>query len=351
LKAIKAPTLFFVQPVGNHEKDLEFNVRNISLRLPDLFPRNSDSIPTWIREGTEQIRSDPSCEKIIGLVHKYLFQLDGTKIGEEELKKDLVLLKNAKTTLESGVRQDTLLLCRAEIQFRLGQIYPALIEFYLFRYHLGEKDNPFLKNAEFKLNRILKMINKNNLRLDQDQIAKDIFNLIFQERKDQTKFDEKRLKYLLGMLDLIEKTQLPVGDKLVILYLRAESLFRMNEYKKTYVAFNRLKLRLDSKSHPLFAEVESRMNNIRRQIIPIKKETGLRAGNTHLLLASGFLILFFFVLLTLDYRKTDGKDCGSEIVEKEKLIMLDEMREQDGRCSARNMDEYQELKMTLAKMI
>ncbi|MBU0970391.1 MAG: hypothetical protein KKC20_07075 [Proteobacteria bacterium] len=175
----------------------------------------------------------------------------------------------------------------------------------------------------------------------EDQITRDIFDLLFKKRNDTVKLDDNKLQALLEVLKILETDNKFKGDKNTILYLRAESLFRMNEHKQAYVAFYRLKLRLDSRNHPLFAEVEKRIETIQRQIKAVKKKPDLRGKPGHFLVPAGILFLCFIYRLARDAQKVTGRVFGAEITSRDKLITLEEMREQDGRCSSSTMAEYQ----------
>ncbi len=262
------------------------------------------------------------------------------KMDEKWLKAFLLDLDEADKKGGYDGDPDTLVVCKAEIYFRLGRVYQALVNFYRFKARAGRKNHNLLPFAQMRLEQILGRIRSGVLVLDQEQVTGDIFDLLFKKRNDIVQFDDNKLQALLEVLKILETDEKFKGDKNTILYFRAESLFRMNEYKQAYVAFYRLKLRLGSRNHPLFPEVEKRIETIQRQIKAVKKEPVLRGKPGDFLVPAGILFLCFIYRLARDAQNATGRVFGAEITSREKLITLEEMREQDGRCSSGTMAEY-----------
>nr|WP_319493011.1 hypothetical protein [uncultured Desulfobacter sp.] len=298
----------------------------------------SDAVPGTIEKPDERVPD------LVNLVYKYLFRLEPLLLEKEALEKDLELLNKELAAGDLGVDKSTLFLCRAEIMYRLGRPRQAALNFYQFRYNTASQDHPCLSLAESRLTATLMEMRENITLLDQDQITRDIFNIVFQERKNPDAFDESRMSYLVKVLDILERTSIQKEDKLTLLFLKAEGLYRMNEYKRAYVAFYRLMPQMESCSHPLFSEVENRLKLISRKLKPLKKQLVYTARPVHGVLLAGGLFLLLAFLVKRDYAKSGRKCYGCDIVDKTHLISLDEMREQDGRCSARTMKEYLSLK-------
>ncbi len=188
----------------------------------------------------------------------------------------------------------------------------------------------------------------------EDNLIDIIFKLLYKEKEEEAKFNPDKLKYLLGRLEIFEKKH--PDEKRSVLFVRAESYYRLNEYKEAYIAFYRLKMLIKNKNDPLYTAVERRLNDLLKKVKPLNKPKTLNYNNWLLPynIGGGF-ILFGFIVFIYDRtkRKKDGsekkdhdKDSSEEkgydieIVPKYKLITIEDMRKQDGRCSENAISIY-----------
>lgn len=311
-------------------------------KTQDLKP-HKDIVTKTVKDYTSQKVQNQGIQDIYNLLFKE--QKENDKINDTVLKGFWETLKKDEGGDKSENDMNKLLFCKAETLFLMDQTYQALVAFYRLKMRLNtEKNHGLFQKVEKRIAEIEQEIKADPTKLDPEQIKLDVFNLLFKTREEDIKFDENELRAFLEALKILEKNNNFQDDKNAILYLRGESLFRMNEYKDAYVAFYRLKMRLNNKNHPLFTVANKRLKTIKRQIQLVKKEPVLRSGLQDFLWPGVLLSFILFLLLIRDAVRNTGTVFGPEIVEAGKLIELEEMREQDGRCSDKTMHEYQDLK-------
>jgi hypothetical protein len=304
----------------------------------------SDQIPKEVGQKADLVNQSSSLEEQIPLKIYHLFYAEDQEVWEKDDTWLKAFLRDLDEIDKKGGYDgdpETLVICRAEIYLRLGRVHQALVEFFRFKSRPGNASHDLMPMAQRRLDQTLAQIRSGDLVLDQEQITRDVFDLLFKKRRENVAFDDNKLRALLEVLNILEADEKFKGDRNTLLYLRAESLFRMNEHKDAYVAFYRLKLRLGSRNHPLFTDVEKRIEIIQRQIKAVKKAPDLRGKPNDFVVPAVIISILFIYLLGRDAQKaTDRKD-KSAIIHEEKLITLGDMREQDGRCSSDTMEEYQ----------
>ncbi|MCP3940910.1 MAG: hypothetical protein GY710_05435 [Desulfobacteraceae bacterium] len=175
---------------------------------------------------------------------------------------------------------------------------------------------------------------------DHDELTEKIFNLLYQKKENTEQFKKVELKDLLKELANLEKNTTNEGDKNAIIFVRAESYYRLGKPKKAYVAFFRVKLRLNTKDHPLYPIVEKRLKKLARELKPMKKPKKDHAHIDLAILVSILFAIFGIILIVYDLKRSKRQRYDARILDKNSLISYEEMREQDGRCSKNAVSEY-----------
>lgn len=179
--------------------------------------------------------------------------------------------------------------------------------------------------------------------LTMEELIHEIFQLLYQERGEKQslgKEESRQLEKLKNDLWVFEKRADFKEDKNTILFLRGEANYRQGNIQRAYVIFSRLKFRLADKSHPLYPEAEKRLKSLSKKIKPVNKPVERQAQKKDFIIPGLFIAMGLLTLIFLDYEKFKGRIYDSRILGEDRLITLEDMREQDGRCSATAMEEY-----------
>ena len=283
-------------------------------------------------------------EEVNKIIHTYLFTRNQpSEIGFKKLHHDLDILNAPKTAVFAD--KETLLLCRAEINFRMNNAYQALAQFSQYKALCGKKVSVLNQLAQSRIEDIVYQFTLAHRLSEQEQITKGILSLLFQDRQGPDTLDEAGIRGFLNTLTHLEADSRLEGDKNGILFLKGECLYRLNMYKEAFVPFFQLKMRLNSKGHPLYGEVEKRLKAIHRKLKTVKKTEPRRSKwGQHILPVTLVLGILMASLLIRDYTRAKKKTYGHRILPVKRLIYFNELREQDGRCSAKTMQAYLALK-------
>ena len=184
---------------------------------------------------------------------------------------------------------------------------------------------------------------------DDSHLIESAFKVLYQLKTDEPQaVKTKDLEDLLKRLEEYETTH--PQDIRSILYLRAECYEKLGRFKEAYIVFFRLKMRMDSTNDPLYPLVESRMNDLVKNVKPIELPKGpqfeYRPLPYYLAVAFVIMVLVIYFVDQKSLKEDDPEEIvyDSRILPEDKIMTLEEMGEQDGRCSIDALHEYRDLK-------
>lgn len=168
------------------------------------------------------------------------------------------------------------------------------------------------------------------------------------------------LEKLRRELNKIESDIKSPHKKILILFLQAETNYRLKEFEDAHRQYLQLKLSLDDNSDPLFSEVERRLETAAKKIASLREKGSFKEKINKIKPNLSFLfvlllLIFITYLFLIWHRKFSptekGKDVissddylkesPSTIVPKKSLISLDELCKQDGRVSFSAVKKYE----------
>lgn len=162
-----------------------------------------------------------------------------------------------------------------------------------------------------------------------------------------------------------ELTKIESGIKsprknILILFLQAETNYRLKEFQDAHRQYLQLKFSLDDNSDPLFSEVERRLETAAKKIASMRKKASFEDKINKIKPNLSFLyvlvlLIFITYLFLIWHRKFSptekgkdvissddySKESPSTIVPKKSLISLDELCKQDGRVSFSAVKKYE----------
>jgi len=189
--------------------------------------------------------------------------------------------------------------------------------------------------------------------IEDDRFIEDIFELLYQEKaiqKEKSGLANENISLLHEKLKGYEKRNRKSNK--AVLFTRAEGHYRLNNYKKSYVLFYQLFLKMENKNDPLYSIVDERIKELANRVKPIKESRISISTEIPSLPIFLAMILLALLLALLIYDKNirqrgslEQQVYDSSILPEEKIMTLDQMREQDGRCSKKTLKEYQKKKV------
>ena len=183
---------------------------------------------------------------------------------------------------------------------------------------------------------------------DESQLIESAYKVLYQQNTDEPQvLTTEELNDLLKKLEEYETTH--TQDIRSILYLRAECYQRLGKLKEAYIVLFRLKMRMVSTNDPLYPLVESRMKdlvkNVKPKEIPKKPQYENEVLPDSLVIGSALMILIIYFIDRKGLKKDDLVNTvyDSKILPENNIITLEEMGDQDGRCSIDAINEYDNL--------
>ena len=191
-------------------------------------------------------------------------------------------------------------------------------------------------------------------KLDYNNDDKFTISLTSLASKTMTAGNETDLYCFRHFLDEINLKELSLEQYKQVLFLLAETDFRLGKFEKAYQHYVQLKLLIKDKSDLMLQDVDQRLNESRKEVRSARKRNDYRGklqpiekGIYKYFLVSLFLFLllifagkFFAVWNRWKYFKFERSTTFIRDPIETKLIEFEKMRGQDGRASKSAVDDY-----------
>jgi hypothetical protein len=178
-------------------------------------------------------------------------------------------------------------------------------------------------------------------------IIDDMFDVLFQKRSESAYVKPVDIIFWLQKLEEYKKKN--PEDVSRVLFLEGECHYRTGNLQTAYSKFYQFKVRMESTNNPLYNFVEARLSELSKNIKFTSLESKPSDKN---IIFEVFLIMILIIsiifIYLLDRSERKRSKIGvlkyeGRVVPTPKIITLEEMCQQDGRCSEDAVTEYRQL--------